>query len=191
MATDVSISSNALLKLGAKAFSDFSERRDQVTLAANLFPSVRDTILRAHPWKCAIKRVLLSPLTDKPAFDFAYQFALPSDWLRIVQVGLAGNQIPFRTESGRILSNAAALPLVYVFRNTVPGTWSSNLVKVMEQAMAAEMCYAVTTSTTLRDSMIAELERMLKVAKAVDGQDDPPEEFEEGSFVESRFSGGL
>ncbi len=187
-ATPVSICSNALLKLGGKSFSDFSEKRDQVTLAANLFPSVRDSVLRSHPWKCALRRVLLSPLTEAPAFDFQAQFELPADWLRTVQVGREGCTIPFRTEGTRILANVTALPLVYVFRNEVPGTYSSNLVGVMEQAMAAAMCYPVTTSTTLRDSMIAELDRMMKVAKAVDGQDDPPEEFAEGSFVESRFS---
>lgn len=188
MATDVSICSNALLSLGAKPFADFSENRDHVTLCSNLFPTVRDSILRAHPWKCATKRVLLSPLVDAPAFDFSAQFALPGDWLRTVQVGMKGNSIPFRSEGRKLLANASALPLVYIFRNDQPATWSTNLVELMEFAMAARVCYAVTASTTLRDSMNAELQQKLKIAKAVDGQDDPPEEFEEGSFVESRFS---
>ncbi|AYR23024.1 hypothetical protein [Herbaspirillum rubrisubalbicans] len=188
MPSAVSICSNALLKLGAKTIASFAEGSDHATLASNLFPSVRDSMLRAHYWNCAIKRVLLSPLTQTPAFDFAYQFSLPGDWIRTVQVGRKGYQIPYRSEGRNILSDAAQLPLVYVFRNENPASWSTNFIRVMEQAMAAEMAYAVTASSSLRDSMNAELQQMLKVAKAIDGQDDPPEEFEEGSLVESRFS---
>lgn len=188
-ATQISVCSNALLALGGKAFSDFSERRDQVTLCSNVYPTVRDTVLRAHPWKCATQRVLLSPMTTLPAFDFAQQFMLPSDWLRTIQVGRKDWKIPFRAEGRKILANSSQLPLVYVFRNEVPGTWSTNLVHVMELAMMAKIAYAVTSSTSMRDSVLQEFERALKIAKAVDGQDDPPEEFDEGTFVESRFSG--
>lgn len=187
-ATSVSVCSNGLLLLGAKPFSDFSEQQDHVTLCANLFPSVRDTVLRAHSWNCATKRVLLSPLTSAPAFDFQREFQLPSDWLRTLQVGYKGNTAPYRSEGRKILSNQSALPLVYVFRNDIPGTWSTNLVHVMELAMAASLAYAVTSSTSLAQLKAQEYKDALKVAKAIDGQDDPPEEFEEGSFVESRFT---
>lgn len=187
-ATAVSISSNGLLLLGAKPFSDFSEPQDHVTLCANLYPSVRDTVLRAHSWNCATKRVLLSPLASTPAFDFQYEFQLPADWLRTIQVGLKGNTIPYRSEGRRILANVAALPLVYVFRNDIPGTWSTNLVHVMELAMAASLAYPVTSSTTMMQAKQQEYTAALKVAKAIDGQDDPPEEFEEGSFAEARFT---
>lgn len=53
--------------------------------------------------------------------------------------------------------------------------------------MAAKMAYAVTSSTSVRDSFRDEFARELKAAKAIDGQDDPPEEFEAGTFLESRF----
>ncbi len=187
-ATSVSVCSNGLLLLGAKPFSDFSEPQDHVTLCANLYPSIRDTTLRAHPWNCATKRVLLSPLSTKPAFDFQYEFQLPSDWLRTIQVGTKDNKIPYRSEGRKILANVAALPLVYIFRNEIPGTWSTNLIHVMELAMAASLAYPVTSSTSLMQAKQQELAAALKFAKAIDGQDDPPEEFEEGSFVESRFT---
>jgi hypothetical protein len=67
MATDVSICSNALLRLGAAPINSFEEADElgsniqQVRLAGNLWPTVRKAILRAHPWNCATTRVLLSP----------------------------------------------------------------------------------------------------------------------------------
>ncbi len=173
--------------LGGKSFSSFDEPKDHVRIAANLYPSVRDDVLRLHPWNCATQRVILAPLANAPAFDFTAQFQLPGDWIRTLQVGYKGDPIPFRSEGNRLLANVTALPLVYCFRNVVEDTWSTNLIHCVELAMAAKMAYAVTSSTSIRDSYRDEFARELKVAKAIDGQDDPPEEFEAGTFSESRF----
>lgn len=188
MTSSVSISSNALVMLGDPPFSSFDEAKPHVRIAANLYNSVRDDVLRLHNWNCATDRVILAPLATPPAFDFNYQFQLPGDWLRTLQVGNAGCPIPFRSERQRLLANVNALPLVYCFRNEIEDTWSTNLIHVMELAMAAKMAYAVTSSTSVRDSFRDEFAREFKVAKAIDGQDDPPEEFAAGTFLESRFS---
>lgn len=187
MASSVSICSNALQMLGAKPINSFEDRTDQARLCANLYASVRDDVLRAHPWNCATKRVILAPLAEAPAFDFLAQFSLPGDWLRTIQVGRKSEALPYRTEGRRLLANVTALPLVYCYRNEVEDTWDANLIHVVELAMAAKMAYAVTSSSSMRDSMRDEYARELKVAKAVDGQDDPPEEFDGGTFLESRF----
>ena len=187
MTSAVSICSNALVLLGSAPFSSFDEPKPHVRIAANLYPSVRDDVLRLHSWNCATDRVILAPLANTPAFDFAYQFQLPGDWLRTLQVGKKGEPIEYRSERQRLLANVTALPLVYCFRNTVEDTWSTNLIHVVELAMAAKMAYAVTSSSSVRDSCRDEFARELKAAKAIDGQDDPPEEFAAGSFAESRF----
>lgn len=188
MPSSVSVCSNALVMLGGAPFSSFEESKPHVRIAANLYPTVRDDILRLHPWNCATDRVILAPMSGVPPFDFAHQFQLPGDWLRTLQVGEKGASIEYRSERRRLLANVTALPLVYCFRNTEEDTWSTNLIHVMELAMAAKMAYAVTSSSAVRDSYRDEFARELKVAKAIDGQDDPPEEFEEGTFAESRFS---
>lgn len=188
MPSSVSVCSNALMMLGGSPFSSFEEPKPHVRIAANLYPTVRDDVLRLHSWNCVTDRVILAPMVNPPPFDFAHQFQLPGDWLRTLQVGYDGDPIPFRSERQRLLANVTALPLVYCFRNTVEDTWSTNLIHVMELAMAAKMAYAVTSSTSVRDSYRDEFARELKVAKAIDGQDDPPEEFASGTFVESRFS---
>lgn len=188
MASSVSICSNALIMLGSAPFSSFDEPKPHVRAAANLYPSVRDDVLRLHSWNCAVDRVLLAPLVNAPPFDFQHAFQLPGNWLRTLQVGNAGDTIPYRMEGQKILADVTALPLVYVFRNEVEDTWSANLVHVMELAMASKLAYHVTASSSIRDSLRDEFARELKVAKAIDGQDDPPEEFAEGEFLESRFS---
>ena len=44
----------------------------------------------------------------------------------------------------------------------------------MTIAMAAVLAYPITQSKSERDSREMKLERALKIAKAVDGQEDPP-----------------
>ena len=82
-----SICSNALLMLGAQTVASTSDGTDRSTLAANLYESARDSVLRSHPWNCATKRVVLAPDSAAPAFGYAAQFALPSDFL-LQQMGL-------------------------------------------------------------------------------------------------------
>lgn len=187
MASAVSICSNALVMLGAKPINDLSEATDHARICANLYDSVRDNVLRLHPWNCATRRVNLAPLVGTPEFDFRHKFSLPGDWLRTLQVGEKDNPLPYRMEGQAILADVTVLPLVYIWRNKVEATWSANLIHVMELAMAAKIAFAVTSSASMRDSMRDEYMREMKQAKAIDGQDDPPEEFASGSFLESRF----
>lgn len=188
-ATDVSVCSNALLLLGAQPINDLTESTDRARLASNLLPSVRDSVLRSHPWNCAIKRVALAPDADAPAFDWDYQFTLPGDELRVLSVGLAGAADPYLVEGRKLLCNANPAFLRYVWRNDNPTTWDAMLVRAMELAMAAAMAYGITQSAALRDSLQGELERHLKRARAGDGQEEPPQEFEASGLLASRYSG--
>jgi len=105
-ATPVSICSNALLMLGDTPISSFDGSTKVASLADALYDSTRDSILRVHPWNCAVKRVTLNPDAEAPAFDFARQFTLPGDFLRTLQVGDRAARPDFRHEGRRILCSA-------------------------------------------------------------------------------------
>lgn len=186
-ASPVSICSNALQRLGDKPISSFEENTKPASTAANLWPTVRDSLLRAHPWNCATKRVILAPLEARPPFDYSHQFQLPSDWLKTLQVGRRGCAPDFQIEGRCILYNGTSLPLVYIWRNENVSLWDDSLVLVAEMKMAAALAYPITASTSLRDSINQEAEVMLKRAKADDGQDNPPEEFPDSPLLRSRF----
>jgi hypothetical protein len=189
VASKVSICSNALLLLGAQTINSLSESNDRALLAANLYDSTRDDVLRSHPWNCATKRVILAPETTAPAFGYSAAFVLPSDWLRTMEVGEFGYELDYKTENGRILADATALPLRYVFRNDQEATWDAMLVKAMELRMAAEMAYAITSSASMADLMFNKLQQHMKQARAVDGMDDPPQELGDYPLLQARFGG--
>ncbi|MBU4682396.1 hypothetical protein KC222_10250 [Cedecea davisae] len=187
MASSVSICSNALLALGAHPINDFVENTDHARLCSNIYPTVRNNLLRAHPWNCAIKRVILSPVSSDPVFGFGFQFSLPGDLIRVLSIGERHDDIPFRIEGKRLLANLNVVRLRYVFRNEDESTWDAALVNVAEATMQAKLAYAVTGSASLRDSLAQEAAFLLRQAKSIDGQEEPPEELGGYPTYESRF----
>jgi hypothetical protein len=174
MTTAVSICSNALLMLGKTPIADFNENSDRARYCSNLYPTVRDDLLRKHYWNCAIKRVMLSPLADAPAFGYSAQFQLPADFLRVYEVGYPGRFITdFQIENRKIMANAASLPLRYVWRNDNEDNWDSSLVQVATIMMAAVLAYPITQSTSLRETLTNDAKIALREAKATDAQENP------------------
>lgn len=189
MSTKVSICSNALLLLGAKTINALDEDTDRASIAANLYDSIRDDMLRSHPWNCAVKRVILAPDAETPAFDYGAQFTLPADWLKTISVGTDYSQPDYKHEAGKILSDGTSLALRYIFRNEVEASWDSMLVRAMELKMSAEMAYPITGSASMADMMHNKLIQHMKSARAVDGQDDPPQTLGDFPLLSSRYGG--
>jgi hypothetical protein len=188
-ATEVSICSNALLMLGDKPINSLTENQDRARLAANLFPSVRDYVLRRHPWNCAIKRVALAPDEQAPAFDFAFQYTLPPDYLRALSVGEMGNDADFKIESRKLLCDENPALLRYIWRNDNPGSWDEMLVWAMTMSMKAAMAYPITQSASLEQAVDDVLKSVLKQARATDGQEDTADSLGFSSLMNARMGG--
>lgn len=188
-ATAISICSNALLMLGDSPISSFAEDQDRARLASNLWPQVRDFVLRSHPWNCAIKRVALAPDVTPPPFDWAYQYTLPEDFLKALSIGEMGIEGEYRIEARKLLCDDNPCFLRYVFANDNPGSYDTMLVEVMTSEMAHRMAYAITQSAAMVDSMAAKAQQVMRRAKAVDGQDDTPEQLGDNPIVAARFLG--
>ncbi|HET7663890.1 MAG TPA: hypothetical protein VFK31_09655 [Rhodanobacteraceae bacterium] len=187
----VMICSDALLMLGSKPIASFSEASDpsnldRARLCANLYPMVKLAILRSHPWNCATKRVQLSPDATPPAFGYTYRFALPGDWLRTLSVG-DGVQLDYRSEGRFLLCNERVFPLTYLAN--IPETeWDTLLIQAVTLAMSVRLAYPITASTSLEQLRYQELQRTMQEARAVDGQDNPPETLGGlGPLLASRF----
>ena len=68
-----------------------------------------------------------------------------------------------------------------------PAPWDDMLVHAITLAMAAKMAYGITQSASMRDSLLAEYERHIKLARAVDGQDDTPDMLGDTPLLNARF----
>lgn len=186
-ATVVSICSNACLLLGAKTINDLEDDSDRAQLASNLFPLLRDAFLRSRPWNAATRRVILAADEETPAFDWAYQFSIPPDWLKTLQVGRLGQEVDYVHEGRKILCDDTALPLRYIFRNENVGSWDSLMIHCMTIGMSAAMAYAITSSATKEDLQWKLFAAALREGSAIDGQDDPAQTLGDFRLVSSRF----
>lgn len=193
MASAISICSNALLMLGQGTISSFTEESspsslDTAKLCSNLWPSVRDFVLRSHPWNCATKRAVLSPETVAPAFGYTSKFALPGDWLRNIEINDRDSKVVDHVvESKKLLMNSSICYIRYVWRNDDPASWDPMLVHACELAMAAKLAYPVTASTSKQEIQEQLFANALKLTRAVDGQDESSATLGDFPLLESRY----
>lgn len=87
MASNVDIANRALTMLGASRIINLEDNRKEAREISAVFEQVRDEELRRHNWNFAIRREQLPALSTAPPFGFRYQFRVPADFMRIVQVG--------------------------------------------------------------------------------------------------------
>lgn len=185
----ISLCSNALQQLGDDPIASFNlSEGKRARLCGNLWPQVRDYLLRLHPWPCIRKRVILAPETTPPEiFDWGYSFLLPGDWMRTIQVGKRGERIDFEVQGNRVLANTNAMYLVYCYRSEDPALWDSMLCDLACAEMTARLAYPITQSASLAELKRAEFKGMLQLAKSVAGQDNDPEDWGDSPFTDVRY----
>ena len=186
MATDVSICSNALLRLGDQPINSLIEENDRARLASNTYPSVRDALLRGHPWNCAIKRVILSPDLTAPAYGWSQRFLLPGDFIRLLSVGESGGHDDYELEDGYILMDESVCYLRYLYR-APESKWDALLVEAATESMRRVFAFPITTSSSAEANAYNIVQAVLKQARAVDAQENPPETFGDEAMFRAGF----
>ena len=190
MASPVSICSQALILLGAQPINDFGEATDRARIASNLYPDEREQLIRAHTWNCCVKRAVLAPEATAPAFGYARQFLLPGECLRLLSVGADGHAEDYQLEGRHVLYDGTALSVRYLYAPE-EALWDKHIVHVMKLRMAWAMAYPITKSSAVRDGAREDYQDALRLAKAIDGQENPPEEILDSPLLTARLGGQL
>ena len=201
MTSTVDIANYALNSLGANNISSFEENSKPARLINQRFDSVRDSVFRAHPWNCLLRRAELPKESESPAFGYANQFTLPTNpyCLRVLEFSNGTLSYPqdnmfnntggpvFVIEGRKLLSDEGIAKIKYVARVTDPQEYDANLIDTLAAAIAFEVSYAITGSNTVKQMMAAEYSDKLKQAAFVDATEGAPQRLEASEFIESRF----
>jgi hypothetical protein len=177
-----SICNEALLGLGAAPIQHFSEQTKTGVLCRTFWGTSLDEVLRAHPWNFAIKRVRLSPLAGASVFGYVFRFQKPSDCLRVVEVSASD----YRLEGREILANEGSICLRYVSRVEDETLLDSLCVAALVCSLRWKLAFPVVQSTTLKETALSDFAQVLAMARNVDAQEEPAEEFEESSLITVR-----
>jgi hypothetical protein len=174
MASEVDIINSAMNMIGASNIIARDEDSKAARVSNQRYDSIRDAVLRAHPWNCAVTRRSLAPDSESPAFDWDFQFTLPADpyCLRVLRLDFL--DIEFRVEGRKIVSNESSINLIYIARVTDPNEYDTLLQESIAARLAADVSFTLSQSTSLTQNMFSLYESKLKEARFVDATEGTP-----------------
>ena len=199
MASQVEIANRALTKIGEARILSLSDDVEAARVIDAQWDIVRDAELRARNWNFSITRASLPALVAAPSWGFDRQFQLPSDCLRVLQVGeffpgpsmsdyRNASEAAWQIEGGKILSDEAApLKIRYVARIEDTGSWDALFVEAFACRLAVEICERITQSNTKRQLAWDEYKEAVRMAVRADAIENPPEPMPDDSWMLSRL----
>ncbi|MCA7962503.1 hypothetical protein LGM54_05995 [Burkholderia cenocepacia] len=193
MASQVGIANRALTKLGSARITSLDEDSKAAAALNSMYDDVLDACLREHVWSFAKTRAQLAALADAPLFGFGYQYRLPADFIRLIQIGQflvypkTDTRGLFSIESGNILTDLPApLHIRYTKRVTDPNAMDALFREVFACRLAAEACESITQSSTKRQAAWAEHEQAVAKAIRVNAIERPSQPVGDDTWLESR-----
>lgn len=200
MASSVEIANSALTKMGETRIMSLTDNVKAAREINAVFDLRRDALLRAYNWNFAMKRAQLSALSDAPSWGYTYQYQLPSDCLRIVQVSefyvipglsdyIAGTDSePFRIAGQTIETDfSAPLKVRYIRRVTNSGEFDVLFNEVLACDLAVNTCESITQSSTKKESLKEDRKEALQQAIRANAIELPPQVIQDDSWIMSRL----
>jgi hypothetical protein len=185
MASKVGMANAALTKIGGNAILSLTEATEEGRQCNSRFYETLDFLLQSHPWKFAIHRATLVPITTAPDYEYEYQFLLPTNpyCLKVFSVY---HDYPFKVEGRYILCNYNSINITYIKRIADVNQLSPIFRELFALKLAAELAYPIAGSTAKGESLLTEFKQGLRVARSVDAQEGTPDNFKNGSWMTSR-----
>lgn len=194
MAGSIEIANIALAKIGASRITSFDEDSPEAEVLNTLYSFVRDDEIAKYNWNFAKTRRRLPSENSTPAFGWRYQYLMPSDCLRVLEVGqwpmpvmsnlIVGETRPFVIEGGRIMSNRGnGLDVLYLRRVEDTSEYPAIFLEVFTSALAKEISFKINKSSNVQAQANQYYENALAKAKKVDAIDTMPIMIQDGSWM--------
>lgn len=174
MASEVDIINSALNMVGATNIIARAEDSKSARITNQRYDYIRDAVLRAHPWNCAISRATIAPDADSPDFGFTNQFTLPTDPYCLRVLRLEYLDVDFRVEGRKIHCDEDTVKVIFISRVTDPNEYDQLLIEAIAARLAADSSYALAQSSTLTSTMWQLYESKLSEARFIDATEGTP-----------------
>ena len=197
----LSICSDALLMLGAKPISSFTEGTDESSIADRLYADVRDQAISIYPWSFAFKKTQLARLVDAPNSQFKYAYQLPSDRIEAPRAVYYANSIgiptinDYQIMGDQLLTNQEEIWVDYKY--SVPEySMPSYFIQLLKYMMAWHLALPITDQTEkaqywqqVATGTPGENGRggFMRQAMSVDGQNQPNNSIHDFALINVRY----
>ena len=193
MASVVQICNSALNQLGASSITALTENSKNARICNERYETIRDAVYRSHPWNCLVKRVQLAQDSDTPAWGFSYQYTLPSDCLRVLQI--KDYDADYKIEGRKLLIEQSTVYLIYLAIETDVNQLDILLRETISAALAQDMAYAITSNLQVAKLMAEKYQAKLSEARHTDASEGyntdptlaPPDQIITEDFINSRY----
>lgn len=199
MASKTEIANRALTKLGEDRIIDLLDDTERARTLNSLYDTCLDAELRSHLWNFATKRASLPRMVDIPAYGFEFQYQLPSDLVRLIQVNdwwywrggadyYGSSNSEYQVEGRLILTNYnAPLPIRYIARVDEPGLYDALFVEAFSCKLAMEACERITQSNTKLQAVQQQYMASIRAAVRADALENPPQALPDESWMLARL----
>ena len=157
-----------------------SPTSDNERRCAKWYSQAIQFVLSKHPWNFAQKRAML-PQETAPAFGYSHSFALPSDYVRLVQRGLTKSDSvtiynDYAIEGSSLLLNysgTGSFPIIYTFNEERVGRYPPWFVNLVAHQLAIYLSPEVNRTQSEINALFQLFDMALQEAKQLDGQEVP------------------
>ena len=193
MASVVQICNSALNQLGASSITALTENSKNARICNERYETIRDAVYRSHPWNCLVKRVQLAQDTDTPAWGFTYQYTLPSDCLRVLQIKDYNSD--YKIEGRKLLIDESDVYLIYLAIETDVNQLDILLRETISAGLAQDIAYAITSNLQVTKLMAEKYQAKLSEARHTDSSEGyntnpevaPTDQIITEDFITSRY----
>jgi hypothetical protein len=199
MASKIQICNRALSKLGAERITSLDDDVKSARAMKSAYDFVLAAELRAHNWNFSIRRAELAALSSATVWGFSYQYALPVDFLKLIEIRdlySSSNVQDYRTtpaplwqvEGGVLMSDAEApLYIRYVSQVSDPNLYDAAFSEAFACRLAAETAEEITESSGKVQTAWKLYERSVMEALRSDAIEQPAEWMLDGEWVTGRL----
>ncbi len=210
MASVIEICNYALQELGANSITSLNEGTTEANECSLRYESCRQSLLSMHPWNFAVKRAQLAREVATPEFGYAYQYALPADFLFMLKTSLEEDYetgVPslisrtdyiydnvsrvqadkYVMEDGKLLSHDDSVKVVYIADRTDSAVFSATFVELLSRYLASKIAYRVTGSKSERDTQYALFQKEFEYFQSIDSQQGVVDSTEISQYLSARL----
>jgi hypothetical protein len=198
--TGITICSDALIMLGAKAITSFNDGTDESSTCDRLYPDIRDSTLVMYPWSFNTKKVQLAQLLTAPTSVWRYAYQLPGDRLAnpraVYNSSAVGSPVQkdWEIQGDQLLTNLTAVYMDYQY-SVGEFAMPQYFVQLLKYMMAWHLAMPITEQAdratywqSVATGVPGENGRggYFRTATQIDGQGQPSRVIEDFSLIAVR-----
>ena len=173
MTSRVTIVNLAIIRLGVPKIGAFSDKKKAADIMDTLYDNARDTILRKYPFKFAIQRKVLAKSATTPEYFFAFEYELPTDFVRLLNVeghritaDFNGINNEYKIEGRKIRTNQdTSINILYIKSSVAEAFFDADFVRVLALQLALDAFTALAGRGASRTKLENELIVAISEAK--------------------------